>query len=360
MKRILALIVSVVILGGLLRAVDWADVRGHLVELQFGWFAAAIGLFAVQVVVSAVRWQQIARGHRLHLVESIGHVLASSALNLAVPAKLGDLSKAAFLTRRGGRGKAQRASVVHKKDKRERSAVSTAGLVVLEKLLDVAVLGGLLLLGLALASPRLALYGTIAGLLAVGAVLGVLGRRRRNGTAFVQQDAVESSPLAASGSERPTTARWRSRLGTAWLAVPFTSRCPTIVALSAALWCLHLLQIAFFFLAAGIAVTPTQVLSRVPLALFAGLLPFTVAGIGTRDSALVVLFLDTAPPAAVAVVGMLTALRYLIPGVAGLPVLAMYLTRQGRTSRPCHPGQAVSVPEPHVAIPVRTRSDLFA
>ena len=57
-------------------------------------------------------------------------------------------------------------------------------------------------------------------------------------------------------------------------------------------------------------------------AIFAGLLPVTLWGIGTRDVALVWMFADVAPAPAMAVVGMLTALRYIVPGLAGIPCLS--------------------------------------
>ena len=61
-----------------------------------------------------------------------------------------------------------------------------------------------------------------------------------------------------------------------------------------------------------------DVLSRIPPAIFAGLLPLTLWGLGTRDAVLVHQFTDLAAPSTMAVVGMLTALRYVVPGAAGI------------------------------------------
>jgi hypothetical protein len=358
-KRLFALATTVIILGCLLRAVDWADVRGHLARLHLGWLAAALALFTVQIVVAAARWRRLADDYVITLGESVGHVLASSALNLALPSKLGDLSKAGFLVRRatrsdgrgkaprpGGRGKAPRApDDTNTVSDSGASPLSAAGLVVVEKLLDVAALGALLLIGIGLSTAHRVVY-----LSAVALFFGVaiLFLRRSHMPHLI------ALPLAASVSERqdrrdkPAGSLWR--LVVTRRAGRTTSCWAMLASLSLVLWCLHLLQIALFFFAAGISVTPIDVLSRVPLAIFAGLLPITVAGIGTRDSALVVLFLDTASPAAVAVVGMLTALRYLIPGVAGLPVLAVYLSRDRRP-------HAAPIPAPHITLRSRTRSE---
>jgi len=72
-------------------------------------------------------------------------------------------------------------------------------------------------------------------------------------------------------------------------------------------------------LAAGVSVGFDVSLARVPAAIFAGLLPLSLCGIGTRDGALIWLFSDVAPAGTMAAVGLLTATRYLVPGAAGIP-----------------------------------------
>src|SRR5690606_35511080 len=95
-----------------------------------------------------------------------------------------------------------------------------------------------------------------------------------------------------------------------------------LIAATFLLWSLHLWQIDFFMRAAGVTVPWPLAASRIPLAIFAGLLPLSCCGVGTRDAALVWLFADAAPASAMAVVGLLTALRYLLPGAFGIAVLA--------------------------------------
>jgi hypothetical protein len=85
------------------------------------------------------------------------------------------------------------------------------------------------------------------------------------------------------------------------------------------LWWLHLVQIEQFLLAAGVVLPWNESMVRVPAALLAGLAPFAYCGAGTRDGALVWLFRDVAPASTMAVVGLLTLSRYLVPGAAGIP-----------------------------------------
>jgi hypothetical protein len=95
-----------------------------------------------------------------------------------------------------------------------------------------------------------------------------------------------------------------------------------------------LLQIGWFLRAAGVEVGVQETIARVPPAIFAGLLPITLWGVGTRDAALVHLFADLAPASTMAVVGMLTALRYVVPGAVGIALVpgAFAFVRNSRPS----------------------------
>jgi uncharacterized membrane protein YbhN (UPF0104 family) len=67
-------------------------------------------------------------------------------------------------------------------------------------------------------------------------------------------------------------------------------------------------------------------LALAPLAILAGLLPLTLAGVGTRDAAILVLYRSvlTAPQAAA--VGLLCTSRYVLPALGGVPFLNRYLS----------------------------------
>ncbi|MEX0711833.1 MAG: lysylphosphatidylglycerol synthase domain-containing protein [Pirellulales bacterium] len=129
-------------------------------------------------------------------------------------------------------------------------------------------------------------------------------------------------------------------LGLLCLAVIVTDG--RLVVISIGLWSLHLLQIDCFLKAAGVFVDWPVVCARVPAALFAGMLPITMCGLGTRDSVLVWLFSDVAASPAMLAVGTLTFLRYLVPGAVGLLLVPSMLHR-----RPAAPdSRAVDVPVP--------------
>ena len=102
---------------------------------------------------------------------------------------------------------------------------------------------------------------------------------------------------------------------------------------SIGIWFLHLLQIWFFILALK-AWTPFLAnLALSPLAILAGLLPLTFAGVGTRDAALIAFYAPYFPAATGAALGLLCTSRYLMPAIGGLPFLQEYLStlRQNQT-----------------------------
>lgn len=87
------------------------------------------------------------------------------------------------------------------------------------------------------------------------------------------------------------------------------------------LWGLHVLQFVCMHRAAGGAAPDVLVWSRVPMALFVGLLPVTFAGIGTRDAALVYFLAAAAGEGPALALGVLGTLRYVVPALCGLPFL---------------------------------------
>ena len=94
------------------------------------------------------------------------------------------------------------------------------------------------------------------------------------------------------------------------------------------LWFVHLLQFFVIFRCLHSQVSIFHVFRLVPLAILVGLVPLTIAGMGTRDSAMIYLFTPYEKASLMVGVGLFASLRYLIPGVLGLPFLNHYLIRK--------------------------------
>ena len=268
LKRLLKVAAAPVLLVALYTAADWRAVGRALASLDAGYLGAGLLLLVPQTLVSAARWKRLATPlASISLGRASRNILAASALNLILPSKMGDLFKAGMLP-------------IDRKA--EATLALAAAVALLEKIADVAALallwgaGGLGINGFA-----------VAGLLA--------------------------ALVAAGGCSRGRTSAGFS-----------------LASYSLALWSLHLLQIDCFLKAAGVFVPWATAAARVPAAVFAGLLPISFWGLGIRDSALVWLFSDVAPAAAMAAVGVLTVLRYLVPGAVGIPFALSEFHRGGK------------------------------
>lgn len=122
-----------------------------------------------------------------------------------------------------------------------------------------------------------------------------------------------AGPLASLG------ASWRRMQTFVWQARRKTL---AVGAMSVGLWFLHLLQIWFFALLLRVHVPLHMHLAIMPLALLAGLLPLTFAGVGTRDATIILLYAPFASPASAAALGLLCTLRYVLPALLGATMLS--------------------------------------
>ena len=102
-----------------------------------------------------------------------------------------------------------------------------------------------------------------------------------------------------------------------------------IAANSLFIWFLHLVQIWMFTIALNQHVPFLANLPLSPLAILAGLLPLTFAGVGTRDAALVFFYAPYMSAAAGAALGVLCTLRYVLPALLGLPFLGPAVAEMG-------------------------------
>jgi len=135
------------------------------------------------------------------------------------------------------------------------------------------------------------------------------------------------SAASSRSKVRSVEQAWQEMRDFVWQHRP---RLAAVTGLSLFLWFLHLVQIWMFTLALRKDVPFLANLGLAPLAILAGLLPLTFAGIGTRDAALILFYHRYLDPAAGAALGLLCTSRYLMPALAGLPFLRRHLDTIGR------------------------------
>ena len=93
-----------------------------------------------------------------------------------------------------------------------------------------------------------------------------------------------------------------------------------ILLLTALNWFASMVQTKLLFDGVGAVVTLGFTVAALPVALFVGLLPITFAGMGTRDSAMLVMFAAYATQAQILAVGLLyTFFGYWLLALVGIP-----------------------------------------
>lgn len=305
MKKLVGLLVSLVLIGLIWWQVDLSAIGAAMAAANPWWLTAGLATIIPLTLVTALRFGMLTRTP-IGLWPATRLILGASTLNLVLPSKLGDLAKGLVLTGRYGF-----------------DMKLAVAIVVMERSLDMAALlfwGVLALLwvGWGNAWLMLAAAGTGALFLLLILLLSPLG--------------LASRMIALAGRIAPGKAgRWLTGFADEWRqAVRWfwsdRKRVAGVAAVSLLIWGGHLAQFWLFAQALG-TVAFLDNMAFATLAILAGLLPFTMAGIGTRDAAILFLYAPFLTPGAAAVLGVLATLRYLIPAIAGLPFMGDYLNR---------------------------------
>ena len=305
-RKALSVVVSLAILGVIYWRVDLDATAAVFRASHPGWLVASLGMVVPLTLLTAHRLQVLAPAEaRLSLGQAVSLTLAASVLNVVLPSKMGDVAKSWFIAERG----------------RVSGALALA-LVVFEKAWDMLALLAWCAFGLLFLSAADPLFWVLAAVIGGGTalLLLVLASARFARLAF-----------GALGAVLPAKARAKlGALGDGWAEMQSRARqAPArgayVALVSLALWFLHLLQIWLFIVALRARVPLPATLGLAPLAILAGLLPLTFAGVGTRDAALILLFRGYFGPATGAALGLLATSRYLMPALAGLPLFHRYL-----------------------------------
>jgi hypothetical protein len=290
------------LLVGLYRTLDVHLIVEALLKADRLWVVISVGLIVPITVLRAIRFFWVAPAGALPGIgEAFRLTLVASALNVFVPAKAGDLIKSYFVAKR---------------------SATTAGvaiaIIMYERVSDMFGLVVWSLLGWQIGRPQL------PGLpLAFWAVLGALG-----GFLGVLISSERAADVLRAIATKVLPHRKLQKLAQGWpdLLRALRGRRLWIVSFSIVLWMAHLFQMWMFTVALSMRVPFTVCASVSAIALMAGQLPFTFAGLGTRDMALVVLLSNYTSPESAAAMGLLIATRNLLPPLIGLPMIGPYLS----------------------------------
>jgi len=302
MKKIIPLTVSLVLLGLIYSQVDVSKILHVFSQSSPSLLILSLAMVVPLTMATSWRLCQLMPGDRsLGILEANQLTLMASVLNMILPSKMGDVAKAAFIADRG----------------HLRGSLALS-LVVFEKACDLASLLAWCAFGLLLYPQKDGLFWIMTSAVAAGFLLLALLIGSASFASCLFTTAARILPAGIAKKLNTLDGSWREMHGYFWESRTKLAR---IALTSLAIWFLHLMQIWLFTLALQTNVPFLTSMALAPLALLAGLLPLTLAGIGTRDAALLYFFNPYMAPANAAALGILCTMRYLMPAIAGLPFI---------------------------------------
>lgn len=310
MKKLVSLAVSALILAVIYWTIDLDSLARAFGRTDPALFFIAVVLVVPITLMTSWRlcWLVPPRVG-LGLGQATRLILGSSVLNMVLPAKMGDLAKFAFMRRDG-----------------VLSGPQAFAIVVFEKAIDLLALLFWCGFGLLRFSHDQPLFVPLALAVTLGVVCGVTILVSKSAAHLFFAGARRVAPSRIAVKIDALAEAWNATHGLFWRNRWFG---PGVLAFSVGLWLVHLIQIWLFMLSLGAAVPLLSNLALTPLAILAGLLPLTFAGVGTRDAALIYLFRPFMDPGTGAAVGLLCTLRYVLPAMGGLPFIAGLMAPRG-------------------------------
>jgi len=306
MKHLYSLLISLLILAVIYWKIGLGAFLGVFLGCDVLWLVLSLGLVVPVTLVAAWRFQQLMPpGVRVSFGEANGLILAASSLNMVLPSKLGDIAKSYFMKERG-----------------LMSGNMALSLVVFEKACGMLALLLWCVFGLALYPNKSGVFWMFTGGVATTLIAGLVfvGSRR-----FQRWTAVLVQEVAPAKFRPKLCSLWDSFSQIQTFFWSNKTHALIVAAMSLFLWFLNLVQIWLFILALKAWTPFFASLAIAPLAIFAGLVPLTFAGIGTRDAAVIMLYKPFLDPSVAAALGWLYTSRYLLPAIGGLPFLRRYL-----------------------------------
>ncbi|MFG6094063.1 lysylphosphatidylglycerol synthase transmembrane domain-containing protein [Leptothoe sp. ISB3NOV94-8A] len=307
MKRFISIFVSTLILVILYNKINFPELIKVFRECDPFWMVVSLGMVIPITFFTGWRLKQLIPVQaKLSIWEANKLILAASVLNMVLPSKMGDIAKSYFMKERG-----------------HLSGTLSLSIVIFEKACDMLSLLLWCAFGLILYPQKDAFFWTMTAGILGGLIFGLLmlGSKRFARIGFTTMRRIAPKKIAEKLASFQDS--WDEMHDYFWGNPTQLTR---IAGMSIFVWFLHLLQIWLFILALNAWAPPVISFALSPLAILAGLLPLTFAGVGTRDAALVALYAPYFSAATGAALGVLCTSRYFLPAIGGLPFLNQYLS----------------------------------
>lgn len=292
-KIALSILITLIIFSIILTQIDLWSVADAIDNSNWAYLLFSLFPLILSILVLTKRWQTVldAMGYQIPFSRCFKVLMAALPLTSITPSKSGDVIRAYYL-------------------RDEIPATKTAGSVLTERIFDVLTLVLFSLAGMAL-YHRYEFATAVLIMLILTALLVF---------------------LLCSDLQLPVSESWNSKAQNVALSMKRLIRDKkaliSVAFYSILTWLLSIVQSLLFFYALGIDIPMAFVMGNLPIAIFIGMIPVTLGGMGTRDTAIIVLFSEYASSSELLAVGILfSAFRYWLLSLVGIPF--MRITAKG-------------------------------
>lgn len=287
-KPLVFFAVTLLIFYLIFQKVDYPSLKEVFSNVKWRYLVLTALIIFSTLIFLVKKWQAMLKAMDYHLSfkDSFKIIMAAIPISTVIPAKAGDLIRAYYL-----------------KDKIP--AVQVMGGVVTEHFIDVAVLAFYSFLGAVFLKNWL-ISGISSFIIFLIPVF------------FLVISRIKFPP-----------GKWQERiegfLRISKIFIREPQKLLPVLFYALILWLHPVLIAKILFLALGVSVPLLYIAAVFPLAIFISLLPITVAGMGTRESAIIYFFSSWASPSVSLGVGLLySLLAYWFPALVGLPFMKKY------------------------------------
>jgi len=303
LKFILTILTTLAIFWLLFKQININSVWQLISNANIWWLLATFVVILTYPILGALRWKIVlnSMGFNLDFFEAFKIVMGAWPLSSVTPSKAGDLIRANPI-------------------KHLIPVSKTAGSILIERVFDVLLLLILALIGGIIYKNIIVILIMTAGIIAV-----VLF--------FILAKYIHKIKL-------PIKEKYKEKIDNIFYSAKTLVKNPKqfgqVTLITLLNWLGTFLQVYFLYLALGINVSFIFICLTLPIALFVGILPLTIAGMGTRDSAIVYLFSNVAPAGTNLSLGILYSIfGYWIIAIFGLFFIKNLSLDKKQITPPC-------------------------
>jgi len=289
-KSILILSITAFIFYLIFQKIDYISLKKAFLEINLFYIPLILGLVLSIPVISSKKWQSVlfAMNYQISFKESFYIVMGALPISVITPARSGDLIRSYYLKNKIPIGQ-------------------TMGAVFAERIIDILILAIFSLFGGLFFKNLLFIFVPISIFFLCVSFFLVIRKIK-----FL------------------FNLKWQERINQFLYVSKIFFKTPKkilpILFYSTILWSIIILEIKILFLALGVNISIVYIFAAFPLSVFIGLIPITLAGMGTRDSAIIYFFAHLTNPGICLAMGLLYSFfGYFLSALFGLPFMKKML-----------------------------------